>query len=136
MVTDKDSNVLKNDAAVPQEGVVKPLADAVAPEAPEPQQEAKKEVIQPEVSQQEQVKLRGEIEKVEVSDAMKAQVQDDSQSIAKLDEEKKMKQLLALAEKKGVTYAVKVAQSMDDPYLLDKFHDLLIEKGYYKQFTK
>lgn len=56
---------------------------------------------------------------------------DDAQD---LEDEEKIQYVLKLARTKGVIFAIKVAQKMDNPYILDSVHDALIEEGYYKKF--
>lgn len=81
--------------------------------------------------------LREKIEKMDVDDSLKMQAQKDAQQIKSLkEEEEKIKSLLNVTRDKGVIYAINVAKKMDDPYVLDKLHDMLIEKGYYKKFLK
>ena len=128
IANDKDANELEEkkgqeSADLEPVGVEKESAEVQAPH------EGEQDV-------QDEKEIREEIENTDLDDSLKSQVQDDTNNVAVLEEEKKIKHLLALAEKKGVIYAVKIAKDMDDPYLLDKFHDLLIEKGYYKQFAK
>ncbi|OGZ69596.1 MAG: hypothetical protein A3D44_03410 [Candidatus Staskawiczbacteria bacterium RIFCSPHIGHO2_02_FULL_42_22] len=81
-------------------------------------------------------KIRQEIESMELDDAQVAQTKNHANKINDLDNQKKIKNLLALAKKKGVIYSVKVAQAMNDPYILDTFHDMLAREGYYKKFMK
>lgn len=47
------------------------------------------------------------------------------------DEERKEKleQLMALAEEKGMEFAIEQAKKAKDPVLLDLLHDEIIEKG-------
>ena len=47
-----------------------------------------------------------------------------------------IKKLLEIAREKGVVFAIKVAKSMNDPFLLDTLHDALAKEGYYKDFVK
>ena len=49
------------------------------------------------------------------------------------DEEKKEKQIKLLTElavERGVAHAIEVADKLDDPYILDEFHDILVDKLY------
>ena len=78
--------------------------------------------------------LREQIEKTDIDDSLKLQVQSQAQDLKALDEEKKLKKLVELATEKGVVYAVNVAKKMDDAYLVDKLHDTLAEAGLYKNF--
>ncbi len=110
--------------------------DAVkSQEAPGEIREKKEERPEPEAISEKG--LREEIEKMDVDDSLKMQAQNDAKQIASLkEEEEKLKNLLQIARHKGVIYAVDVAKKMNDPYVLDKFHDLLTEKGFYKKFLK
>lgn len=91
--------------------------------------------VQKEVEQAEDIKaLREEIEKTDIDDSLKLQAQSQAQDMASLDDEKKIKKLLELAQSKGVVYAVTVAKKMDDPYVLDKLHDTMAAEGLYKNF--
>ncbi|MBX4200871.1 hypothetical protein KW786_01960 [Candidatus Parcubacteria bacterium] len=136
MANDKDSSAFsQKDTGGVEEKASKESADFVVEEREQAAAETQAPVER-EVEKQDNSKLREEIENMDVDDSLKSQVQSDAANIALLEEGKKIKNLLALAKSKGVVYAVKIAQNMNDPYLLDKFHDLLIEKGYYKEFTK
>ncbi|MEK7123558.1 MAG: hypothetical protein AAB851_01550 [Patescibacteria group bacterium] len=47
-----------------------------------------------------------------------------------LGEEEQIKHLSDLAFHKGIGHAVEVAQNLDNPYLLDKFHDTVVDRLY------
>ncbi len=78
--------------------------------------------------------LREKIEGMDVGGGLKMQAQNQAQQLKSLKEEEKVKNLLKIAKDKGVIYAVNVAKKMDDPYVLDRLHDVLTEKGFYKKF--
>ncbi len=60
-----------------------------------------------------------------------AQVQHDAAQVsAQTDADSKVTQLVDLASTKGVVYAVKVARSLNDFYVLDQMHDGLVGKFY------
>jgi glucan-binding YG repeat protein len=46
----------------------------------------------------------------------------------------KIKNLLNLAEEKGVEEAIKRAEKENDPFLLDLFHDTLAKEATYKKY--
>lgn len=46
--------------------------------------------------------------------------------------ERQIKLLTDLAFEKGVSHAIEVARSLDNPYLLDEFHDALVDELYNK----
>lgn len=80
--------------------------------------------------------IRKEIEMMDIEGNLKNEAAAKAKKLGSLEEEEKIKHLLQIAKEKGVIYAVKVAQSMNDPYILDMFHDFLSREGYYKQFLK
>ena len=80
--------------------------------------------------------LRKEIEMMELDDATKAEAEKKAEKIEFLGEKEKIKHLLQMAREKGVYFAIQVAKKMNEPYLLDTFHDLLSKEGYYKNFIK
>jgi len=51
-----------------------------------------------------------------------------------LDSSGKLKYLMDLASEKGVFYAVEIAKKLNDPYVLDVFHDNLASNEQYKNF--
>jgi len=61
----------------------------------------------------------------------------DAKSISEAgDEASKVQKLIELAQAKGVVYAVKVARSLEDYYVLDTMHDELVDKLYEELLTK
>lgn len=81
--------------------------------------------------------LRKEIEAMELDETLKEEAKRKAEKIEFLGEQQKIEHLLEIAKDKGVLFAVKVADNMKDPNILDTFHDtlaLLIQKG--KKFTK
>ncbi|MDP3882626.1 MAG: hypothetical protein Q8Q48_01060 [Candidatus Staskawiczbacteria bacterium] len=92
-----------------------------------------------EVSQEERMiskELMREIELMEADDKTKDEAKVKAKKIEFLGEEQKLEHLLKIAKEKGVAFAIQVARRMNDPYLLDVFHDLLAKEGYYKNFAK
>lgn len=58
-----------------------------------------------------------------------------AQKIQELQEQSKERQIQILTEmafEKGVVYAVEIAKNLDNPYLLDEFHDVLVDQLYNK----
>lgn len=80
--------------------------------------------------------LRKEIEMMELDDKTKGEAKAKAEKIEFLGEKEKVQHLLEIAREKGVIFAVGVARKMNDPYLLDIFHDILAKEGYFKDFTK
>ncbi len=94
--------------------------------------EPKRETLPTEQEKDVIGELRREIEEMELEPGLKAEAEKKSKKIEFLGEKQKLEHLLQLAREKGVAYAVKVAKSMGDSYILDLFHDLLIKEGFYR----
>lgn len=54
----------------------------------------------------------------------------DLQHVMALEKPKQVKMLVYLAFKKGVNHAASIALQLKDPYLLDEFHDTLVDQLY------
>jgi len=92
-----------------------------------------------EIAQNEKViaeELRREIELMQVDDNLKQQAEQKANKISFLADDDKLKNLMSLAREKGIVFAIKVAKSMNDPFVLDTLHDALVREGFYKDFTK
>ena len=81
-------------------------------------------------------KIRQELEAIDLDDESKNQVTHHASDFQSLEIQQKTEKLLHLAKEKGVVFAINVAKKMDDPFVLDTFHDLLVKEGYYKKFLK
>ena len=80
--------------------------------------------------------MEKEIEKVKLSPQAKVQAQKQAEDIKKGTVQGKIQHLLDLAQAQGLAYAVEVVRKMNDPYLLDLFHDTLAEEGRFKKFLE
>ena len=81
--------------------------------------------------------LKREINMMELDDNLKEEAIEKAKKIQTLGEEEKIEHLLKIAKDKGIVFAVKVAKQMNDPYILDIFHDILVKEwAIYKQFLK
>ena len=80
--------------------------------------------------------LRRVIELMELDESLKIEAQKKAAKIQVLADDDKLKKLLEIAQEKGVLLAIKTAKSMNDPFLLDAFHDILAREGYYQKFVK
>lgn len=54
------------------------------------------------------------------------------QQVQSQPKERQIKLLTDLAFEKGIPHAVEVVKKMDNPYLLDEFHDALVDELYKK----
>lgn len=92
-----------------------------------------------EASKQERIvsdELRREIELMDLDDNLKKLAEQKAQKIQFYADDDKIKELLKIAQQKGVLVAVQTAKRMNEPYLLDVLHDTLAREGLYKDFTK
>jgi len=100
------------------------------------EQEREKNIEKKEISPDEEIvsaKLRRELEKMEMDEESKGEIEKKAQTIEFLGEKEKIEHLLAIVREKGVVYAIQVAKRMNEPYLLDILHDTLAQEGYYKK---
>lgn len=80
--------------------------------------------------------LREEIETMQLSPELQEEALVKAKKIEFLGEKEKLEQLMKIAKERGLEFAVKVAKDMNDPYILDIFHDILAKEGFYKKFLK
>lgn len=80
--------------------------------------------------------LKRELKIMEGDESLKKEAEEKANKIRVLAQDDKIKNLLDIVREKGVVFAVKVAKSMNDPYLLDVLHDVLAKEGYYKDLHK
>jgi len=95
---------------------------------------AKEEVRELSIEEKKLIKekLEKEIELMELNPKLQSNAQKKAKDVKELDAQNKLQKLLNLAQEKGIPFAVITARAMDDPFILDVFHDILIEKGLYK----
>ena len=55
--------------------------------------------------------------------------------LKRMDKESQLKFLISLSFKKGLDEGVKLARALNSPYLLDEYHDQLVDK-FYKQLVE
>lgn len=97
----------------------------------------KKEYKEEKPSTEEQLireEIRRELELMNQDENLKKESENKAKKIQFLGDEEKLKNLLELAKQKGVIFAVNVAKSMNDPYVLDTFHDILVREGLWKNY--
>lgn len=102
-------------------------------EAFELKKEKKTEFLKEEEKALKEEILR-EVEKMELEPKLKKQALKEAEKIEKFENLKKVKMLFDFAEKKGLSYAIEVAKSLKDHFLIDVFHDLLVKDEFYKKF--
>ncbi len=80
--------------------------------------------------------LEREIKLMKLGPNLQNEAVKKAKQIKALNIQGKIKNLLVLADEMGVSFAVKVAEEMQDPYTLDVFHDILAREGLFKKFKK
>lgn len=101
--------------------------------------EAEPSIEKKEIPRDEKIvvdELRREIEKMELDENLKKEVDKKAQTIEYLGSKEKLEHLIQTARTKGLVYAVQLAKRMNEPYLLDTFHDILAREGFYQRFTR
>lgn len=97
----------------------------------------RKEYKEKELTPQEKLvreEIGRELDLMNQDENLKKESENKAQKIQYLGDEEKLKNLLDLAKQKGVIFAVKVAKDMNDPYILDTFHDILVKEGLWKNY--
>src|SRR3989344_6066868 len=72
--------------------------------------------------------LKREINAMELDDSLKEAADEKAKKIQTLGEEEKIERLLEITKEKGIAFAIRVAQQMNDHYVLDIFHDILVKE--------
>jgi len=129
MFKNKDRKIIENQSEEPKETLI----GRQEGEYTESQKSPEEELLKADSTDE---KIRKEIENMDLDEALKMQAQDDANNIQPLGAKEKIEKLLQAAKTKGVVYAIHMAKKMDDPYILDTFHDALAKEGYYKKFLK
>jgi len=70
--------------------------------------------------------LRREIAMMELSPELQKEAIKKAKIIEFLGEKEKLERLVALARERGPVFATRVAREINDPHILDNFHDVLI----------
>lgn len=105
-----------------------------APEAV-PEKKAESRPEQEENISEKRKEIEEEIAK-KLSPELQEQAKKEAKSVENLDEQGKLERLLRIAQDRGIDFAVGVAKDMNDPYILDTFHDRIIEKSMQKEKEK
>lgn len=133
--TEEEVRMLKEELAKKEKELesLKPGAEKISGDLI--QEESKEEEIK---SEQEKIRVSSEEPgKVKlpkkVTQPKKIQDEDiasDLKEIMSMEKPKQVKTLVYLAFKKGVNYAANIASQLKDPYLLDEFHDTMVDNLY------
>ncbi len=89
-----------------------------------------------EMAKERETKIKAEIKSFikemsqKPSFAPPVQTRDEAKEIEKFSRPEQVGALVNLAFEKGISYAVKVAMELQNPAILDEFHDTLVDKYY------
>lgn len=64
------------------------------------------------------------------------ETEEETKKIQNLDKKRQVKALTDLAFEKGLNHAIKVAKNLNDAFILDEFHDQLVDKFYKELLAK
>ncbi|MFA5386243.1 MAG: hypothetical protein WC297_01000 [Candidatus Paceibacterota bacterium] len=101
----------------------------------EKQPEKKPEFLS-ETEKQEKEKIREEIKRVNFQQTDEEEAQKEAESLKTKALPGKIDRLFELAKDKGLFFALKIAESTGDGYLIDVFHDLLAKDSFFKKFVQ
>ena len=99
----------------------------------------KKENVERRISPDDKIvseELRREIDLMAGNQSLAKDINKEVKIVEFLGEKEKIEHLLKIARTKGLVYAISVARKMNEPYLLDVFHDTLAREGFYKKIGK
>jgi hypothetical protein len=94
------------------------------------EKELAKESFRPEAKEGVVTTERIEVGSAPTPKISSAQIQKQSQQIGALDPQNQVRSLCNLAFRKGLDFAIQTARNLNNPYVLDAFHDALIDELY------
>ncbi len=109
---------------------------------PEKEQDFEKPLYSEEKENLKEVRLKNEAEKenIKIKDRTEKAKKEEEvlviqlpikiDNLKKMSKEKQVEILCKLAFEEGVNYAISIAKKLDNAYVLDKFHDTLVDKLY------
>ncbi len=102
----------------------------IAEKRSEREKESTLEVFRPEAKEGAVDQEKIEVGSVPTTRINPAQIQKQSQQISALDPQNQVKSLCDLAFQKGLDFAIQTARNLNNPYVLDAFHDALVDELY------
>ena len=97
-------------------------------------EEKERGIEQKEELEKRKRELEEELKRLELSYQEKIEAEKEAEKLRKEEAKKQIERLFVLAQEKGLPYAIEVAKSMKDPFILDLFHDLLAKDQTFKRF--
>lgn len=102
----------------------------IAEKKTEREKESTMEVFRPEAKEGVVDREKIEVGSMPTTQINPAQIQKQSQQISALDPQNQVKSLCNLAFQKGLDFAIQTARNLNNPYVLDAFHDALVDELY------
>jgi len=99
-------------------------------------EETKREGFPAEEREAIRQQIKREIEMMELTPELQNEAAEKAKKIEFLGEKEKLEYLMTVAKERGLAFAINVAKNMNDPYILDILHDILVNEGLYKKFLK
>ncbi|MEK7080553.1 MAG: hypothetical protein AAB925_01835 [Patescibacteria group bacterium] len=98
--------------------------------------EAQAEKSEAQLAEIEEIKkiLRSEVELMDKDPGLKEEAEKEANKIGSLGTDKLFAHFEEIAKNKGLVFAFNVAKKTNDFFVLDRFHDFMIENDRYKKF--
>ncbi len=137
MDTNIPKNIQNREGNIANKGSIEKAAEGRNQETRQTQ-ETKIEQKEIPIREEEIIKkeIREHFKKIRLDPRIGKDVKKKLKRIKAHNEEEKIKFLLNIAQEKGLSFSIGVAKKMNDSYILDVFHDILIKNGLYKKFLK
>ncbi len=129
---EKETSLTKEESLGPAEKSIEEKAEAVSEKKIEA--EPTKEKSPTEISQPAEERKIEEAKPTVA--APSAQARKKAKQLKDLDRPSQVKALCDLAFQKGLAFAIEVAKTLDNAYVLDEFHDTLVSELYNKLIEK
>ncbi len=120
----------KKDNSAPEQRILA-AGQKVAEQPPFPPQPEKIKTLEQVLSQEKPTQLSPPPAPSPLREAKEDKspsAKNDTERIKALEKNQQIKALVDLAFQKGVSYAVEIVRTLNNPYLLDEFHDVLVDK--------
>jgi hypothetical protein len=127
-IEDEDLNSKEKSEPIKEKTIKTEVPSGNAPAETKPEKEATQEISSAE-KDDTYSKILSKVKTVPAKDADDQEIAKDAAATSqKTDAESQIQHLVDLAMQKGLFHAVKVAQHMQDNYVLDMFHDKLLSE--------
>jgi len=110
-----------------------PVEIPVSEKEPIQEKEPQKEIIEEkEIKPEPVIEEKKEEETVQQNSDLSSKIKDQIKRIKQLDNDSQVKEICNLVFLENLDFAVEVAKGVDNAYVLDEFHDTLVDELYDK----